>query len=132
MLCGLCVCTPWLILPCAAKPAPATTQTEFFENKIRPLFAEHCYKCHSAEAEKLKGGLRLDSPEAILKGGSSGSSLIPGDPDGSLFIKAVRFSDPDLQMPPKKKLSGEQITLLEAWVKMGAPMPQSSRSEPCK
>jgi len=82
------------------------------------------------EAEKIKGGLRVDSPEAILKGGSSGPSLIPGDPDGSLLIKAVRFSDPDLQMPPKKKLSAEQIALLEAWVKMGAPMPQASRSSP--
>src|SRR5436190_4793011 len=125
----LCVCILWLF-PCSASPTPTTAQTEFFENKIRPLFAEHCYKCHSAEAEKIKGGLRLDSPEAILKGGSSGPSLTSGDPDGSLFIKAVRFSDPDLQMPPKKKLSAEQIALLEAWVKMGAPMPQTSRSGP--
>src|SRR6266404_8117147 len=107
----------------------AAEQIEFFENKIRPLFVEHCYSCHSDKAEKLKGGLRLDSPEGVLKGGSSGPVIVPGDPDASLLIKAVRYSDPDLQMPPKdKKLPSEKIASLEAWVKMGAPLPGSSAS----
>src|SRR6185436_19303599 len=92
----------------AADPTPR--QIEFFETKIRPLFAEHCYSCHSEKAAKVKGGLRLDTPEAVLKGGSSGPILIAGNPDGSPLIKAVRYSDPDLQMPPKnKKLPEEKI-----------------------
>src|SRR5262245_35402153 len=62
---------------------------EFFEQRIRPLLVEQCYKCHSAEAEKIKGGLRLDSRDALLKGGDTGPAIIPGDPDRSLLIKAV-------------------------------------------
>src|SRR5438445_920937 len=106
---------------------PATKQIEFFESKIRPLFVEHCYSCHSEKTEKLKGGLRLDTPESLLKGGSSGPVIVPGDADASLLIKAVRYADPDLQMPPKdKKLPPEKTGNLEAWVKMGAPLPHSS------
>ncbi len=116
-----------LLMIQSAAAQPAAEQIEFFENKIRPLFAEHCYSCHSDKAEKLKGGLRLDTPEALLKGGSSGPAIVPGDPDASLLIKAVRYADPDLQMPPKdKKLPPEKIASLEAWVKMGAPLPASS------
>src|SRR5712691_7796480 len=100
----------------SAAAEPATEQIEFFEKKIRPLFVEHCYTCHSEKAEKLKGGLRLDTPEALLKGGDSGPAVIAGDPDASLLIKAVRYTDPDLQMPPKnKKLPAEEIANLEAW-----------------
>jgi len=106
---------------------PSTEQLEFFESKVRPIFADHCYTCHSEKAEKLKGALRLDSPEAILKGGDTGPAIAPGDVEGSLLIKAVRYTDPDLKMPPKnKKLSAEQIASLEAWVKMGAPLPRST------
>ena len=97
---------------------------EFFENKIRPVLVESCYKCHSEKSEKVKGGLLLDSREAILKGGDNGPAVVPGDTEKSLLIKAVRYTDDDLQMPPKgKKLSGEQIADLEACVKMGAPTP---------
>jgi hypothetical protein len=111
----------------SANATPTAEQLEFFENKVRPIFAEHCYSCHSQEAEKLKGGLRLDSADAVLKGGDSGPAIVLGSPDASLLIKAVRYTDPDLQMPPKnKKLSAEKITALETWVKMGAPMPASS------
>jgi hypothetical protein len=106
---------------------PLAAESEFFENRIRPLLVEHCYSCHSAKAEKVKGGLRLDSPEGVRKGGSSGLAIVPGYPEASLLIKAVRYTDPDLQMPPKdKKLAGEQIADLEAWVKMGAPLPHSN------
>src|SRR5690242_20106382 len=103
---------------------PSAEQIEFFESKVRPIFADHCYSCHSEKAEKLKGGLRLDSTDAILKGGDTSPAIVPGDVEGSLLIKAVRYTDPDLKMPPKnKKLSAEQIASLEAWVKIGAPMP---------
>src|SRR6266850_5089842 len=116
-----------LLMIQSAVAQPAAEQIEFCENKSRPLFAEHCYSCHSEKAEKLKGSLRLDNPEALLKGGSSGPAIVPGDPDASLLIKAVRYTDPDLQMPPKnKKLPPEQIATLEAWIKIGAPLPRSS------
>jgi hypothetical protein len=96
---------------------------EFFEKRIRPVLAENCYKCHSAQSEKLKGKLRLDSREAILKGGETGPALVPGEPEKSLLIKAIRYLDEDLQMPPKTKLADQSIRDLEAWVKMGAPFP---------
>jgi hypothetical protein len=114
-----------------AGAAPTVEELELFENKVRPVLAEHCYACHSEKAEKLKGGLRLDSADGVLKGGGTGPAIVPGSPDASLLIKAVRYSDPDLQMPPKdKKLSAEQIAQLEAWVKMGAPMPASTTPSP--
>jgi hypothetical protein len=106
-------------------PAPDAAGVEFFEKKIRPVLAERCYSCHSAGAEKLKGNLLLDTREGTLKGGDLGPSLVPGDPDRSLLIKAVRWTDEDLRMPPKKKLSAEQIADFEAWVKRGAPDPRS-------
>ncbi len=107
----------------AAAPTPA--QTSFFENKIRPILADNCYKCHSQQSEKVKAGLLLDTRDGVLKGGESGAVIVPGDPEKSLLIKAVRYTDPDLQMPPKnKKLSDEQIADLESWVKMGAPDPR--------
>ena len=109
----------------AATPTPE--QIEFFESRIRPVLVEHCYSCHSEKAEKVKGGLKLDSRDALLKGGTSGSIITPGDPEASLLIKAVRYTDPEMQMPPKdKKLPAEQIADLEAWVKMGAPDPRDS------
>src|SRR6267378_6318346 len=86
---------------------------EFFEKKIRPVLVEHCYKCHSASSEKLKGELFLDTKEGMLKGGESGKpAVVSGDAERSLLIEAIRYGNDDLQMPPKKgggKLSGEQI-----------------------
>src|SRR4051812_30202811 len=79
---------------------------DFFETRIRPLLIENCYECHSAE-KKTKGGLRLDSREGWAKGGDSGPALVPGQPEKSLVMKAVRYEDPDLQMPPKRRLSSE-------------------------
>jgi hypothetical protein len=117
----------FLFLACGATAEPSSEQIEFYENNIRPLFAEHCYSCHSDKAEKVKGALRLDTPEALTKGGNSGVVVVPGNPEVSLLIKAVRYTDPDLQMPPKdKKLPADKIANLESWVKMGAPMPRSS------
>src|SRR5580704_3202519 len=114
----------------AATPPEATKeQIQFFENKIRPILTDNCYKCHSHEAPKLKGGLSVEFHETLLKGGETGPAIVPGDPDKSLLIKAVRYTDPDLQMPPKdKKLSDEQIQDLVLWVKMGAPDPRTTNS----
>ena len=105
--------------------APTPEQVAFFESKIRPVLVEECSKCHSAKAEKIKGGLMLDSRAAVVKGGDSGPAIAPGDPDASLLIQAVRHLDQDLAMPPKKKLPPEQIAALEEWVKMGAPDPRT-------
>ncbi len=99
---------------------------EFFESKIRPVLVGQCYKCHSAQSEKLKGDLLLDSRAGLLKGGASKKPAIaPGEPEKSPLIAAVRGDDPDLTMPPKgDPLSKQQIADFVAWVKMGAPDPR--------
>src|SRR5215471_17469577 len=81
---------------------PSADDAEFFEKKIRPVLVEHCYQCHSAKAEKLKGKLLLDSKEAARKGGESGPAIVPGDPDASLVVQALRYEN--FEMPPKGKL----------------------------
>ena len=103
-------------------PFPAE-DLEFFEKRIRPLLAERCYECHSADAKKLKGGLHLDSRAGVLKGGETRAAVVPGQPDKSLLIEAVRYGNQDLQMPPKSRLSDAQTADLAEWVKLGAPWP---------
>lgn len=104
---------------------------QFFEAKIRPVLAENCYKCHSQGAEKVKGGLLLDSREASLKGGNTGPAVVPGDVEKSLIIQAVRYQDKDLQMPPNdRKLPDSQIADLEQWIRMGAPDPRKPTDAP--
>ncbi len=123
------------VLGLIAQPAVAFAEEAdargiaFYESKIRPLLIEQCYSCHSAKAlskKKLKANLLVDSLSAMLTGGDLGPALVPGKPDESLLIKAVRYTDSDLKMPPKTKLSEAQISLLEQWVKMGAPAPKES------
>jgi hypothetical protein len=107
-----------------AAPPSGTGDADFFEKKIRPILADNCYKCHSHSAEKIKGGLVLDSLSGALKGGDTGPAVVPGKPGESLMIKAISYSDPDLQMPPKnKRLSADQIAALTDWIKRGAPWP---------
>ncbi|MEO6033684.1 MAG: DUF1553 domain-containing protein, partial [Verrucomicrobiota bacterium] len=103
----------------------AKAQLDFFEGKIRPILTENCYKCHSAEQGKSKGDLTLDTRDGWSKGGKTGPAIVPGNPDKSLLIQAVRYTDADLQMPPKdKKLSEIQINDLVTWIRMGAPDPR--------
>jgi hypothetical protein len=106
----------------AAETFPAD-DLDFFTAKIQPLLEQRCYECHSHGAKKLKAGLFLDSRSGVLQGGDSGPALVPGKPDESLLIKAVRYEDVDMQMPPKTKLAEADISLLEDWVKRGAPWP---------
>src|SRR5712672_4360286 len=106
---------------------PSAAGVDFFEKRIRPLLADRCYKCHSAGAEKLKGGLLLDSRAGMLKGGDTGPAIVPGGEEKSLLMQAVRWTDKELQMPPKKKLSDPEIADLAAWVKMGAPWPAGDK-----
>ena len=102
------------------KPSPE--DITFFENKVRPLLSDKCFKCHGAT--KQKGHLRLDSMHAMLDGGDTGPAIIIGDPEKSPFIVALSHSE-ELKMPPKKKLSAEQIATLTDWVKRGAPWPNT-------
>jgi hypothetical protein len=99
---------------------------ELFEKRIRPLFTAHCYECHSTQSKKSKGGLQLDSPDGLRKGGDSGPALVPGEPEKSLLVRAVRHMDEALRMPPKQKLSETEIADLVTWVKMGAPDPRGA------
>ena len=97
---------------------------QFFESNVRPILVEHCYSCHATDAERIRGGLVLDSKEGWEVGGISGPAIVPGDPDDSLLIEAVRWSDEDFQMPPNRKLSDREIAILEDWVRRGAPDPR--------
>jgi hypothetical protein len=117
ILFGLC----FAVRGAADEIAPSSEQIEYFESKVRPLLVEHCYECHSLSAKKLKGGLKLDSREAALKGGDSGASLVPGDSAKSLIVDAVRWKS--FEMPPKGKLAAEQIEILSRWVDSGAAWP---------
>ncbi|HEX3448518.1 MAG TPA: c-type cytochrome domain-containing protein, partial [Isosphaeraceae bacterium] len=96
----------------------------FFEQSVRPLLAENCYSCHGDK--KQKGGLRLDSLEAILHGGESGPAVVPGKPTESLIVEAVNFAG--LEMPPTGKLSDDKVSVLTRWVSLGAPWPSRDRA----
>ncbi|MSU42181.1 MAG: DUF1553 domain-containing protein [Pedosphaera sp.] len=98
---------------------------EFFETKIRPALATHCYECHSAQSAKLKGGLKLDSREGIRAGGDTGPGVVPGRPSESLVLKALRH-EAKLEMPPKKKLPASVAADFEQWIAMGAPDPREA------
>lgn len=111
----------------AADPALSPADLQFFETKIRPVLAENCYKCHSHQADRIKGRLLLDSRDAVLAGGVSGPALVPGHPDDSLLIQAIRYTDEDLKMPPQEhggKLTEPQIADLTEWVRRGARDPR--------
>jgi hypothetical protein len=115
----------------AAQPKPVGGQPsdgagiEFFEKKIRPVLVQQCYACHSLAAGKSMGTLTLDSRSALLKGGQAGPAIVPGHPESSRLISAIRYAQPNLQMPPKVKLSDTVIADLTAWVRMGAPWPET-------
>jgi hypothetical protein len=121
---ALVICLVPLPTPAAggkALPLPTSSQVEFFERRVRPVLAEHCFACHGPK--KQKSGLRVDSRQALLEGGSLGPVVVPGDPDNSRLIQAVRHLG-DLKMPSKgKKLPPEAIEALTTWVKMGVPWP---------
>jgi hypothetical protein len=101
--------------------------TAFFEARIRPILVEKCQSCHGAE--KARSSLRLDSRSAALKGGDLGPAVVPGDPDASLLLAAVRYDD-EPKMPPKAKLPAQAIADLETWVRRGAPWPDSATAKP--
>jgi len=116
-----------LICLAALTLAPDSPEAlEFFEAKIRPIFIAHCHKCHSADAGKREGGLRVDSREDIRRGGDTAPAVVPGDLEKSLLLSAVKWVDKDLRMPPDKKLSAAQIADLETWIRSGAADPRNA------
>lgn len=102
----------------------STEGIAFFESRIRPVLVEKCYSCHSAEAEKIKGGLRVDSRELIRQGGDLGPAVSPSHPESSLLLTAIRYEDGDLEMPPKERLPESVIADFERWISIGAPDPR--------
>ncbi len=134
----------WILLAAAAATVTPSTASapadpprnpadpaaiEFFEKRIRPLLADHCHTCHGSDADKRKAGLRVDSRQHLLQGGDTGPALVPGEPDRSLILRAVRYDDPDLQMPPKTRLPAAAIEDLQRWIALGAPWPATASSE---
>ncbi|MDB6041334.1 MAG: hypothetical protein JWM99_5175, partial [Verrucomicrobiales bacterium] len=118
----------WVVLSAAMlldlHGAEVKPEIEFFEKRIRPVLVEHCYECHSASSQKVKGGLRTDSRVLLLKGGESGPAIVPDKPEASLLITALAHRDPDLAMPPKKpKLQDSVIGDFERWIREGANWP---------
>jgi hypothetical protein len=117
----------WLILSTIALQAMAADMTpdqrSFFESRIRPVLVKQCYECHSQNSKKLGGKLLLDAPSEMIAGGESGPTLIPGKPDDSLIIQALRYDG--LEMPPKKRLPEPVVHDFITWVKMGAPDPRA-------
>ncbi len=126
---GLAAC--WVVAvfaqpqPRAAAQQPTNDQLQFFESRVRPVLAANCYQCHSPATGTPRGGLELDWKGGWQQGGNSGPAIVPGDPDQSLLIKAVRHDG--RQMPPGRKLADEQVNDLVAWVRMGAPDPRTTR-----
>src|SRR5438445_2062422 len=112
----------------AAPPTtkPSAEGIDYFEKNIRPVLVERCYRCHSKDAEKVKGGLLLDTREGLLKGGENGVVIVPGDPQKSKLIIAIRYHDEEIRMPPKEPLAERQIAHFVEWVKMGAPDPRTA------
>ncbi|HTI50286.1 MAG TPA: PSD1 and planctomycete cytochrome C domain-containing protein, partial [Planctomycetaceae bacterium] len=117
----LCIVTPWTAFGQTAPTDPP--KLEFFEKRIRPLLIANCYNCHSADTNS-KGGLRVDDRNGLLNGGAGGPAIVPGQPEKSRLILAVRQTDPELKMPPDKQLAPEDIADLTKWITDGAVWPE--------
>lgn len=127
-----------LLLPAAAMAAEDATasahagisadQLNFFEKNIRPVLVEQCYKCHSSESEKIKGGLTLDTKHGVVIGGESGhAGVTPGNLAESTIYEALTWKNEDMQMPPKNKLPEDVIANFKKWIEMGAPDPREQK-----
>jgi hypothetical protein len=130
---ALSVAEIWILIAAIGAfvaPLRAEPNGVIFEENVQPILAKHCFKCHSHSADRIKGGLVLDSRAGLLTGGDSGPAIVPGDPQKSLLIKAIGYGDEDLQMPPPKegsrRLSDREIAAIAEWVALGAPWPGQS------
>jgi hypothetical protein len=124
----------WLVLPGGlflsqtAFAFQDAAEIKFFEEKVRPLLIAHCYECHSADAEELRGGLLLDTKAGWQAGGDNGPAIVPGKPQASLLIRAISYADEELQMPPKGKLSRGEMDILTRWIERGAIDPREGKA----
>jgi hypothetical protein len=126
VVCAVAVCLVYTKDACADEAAITDREAvEFFERRVRPVLVEHCVKCHGPK--KQESGLRLDSREAILKGGDSGPAARSAKPKESLLVKAVRRTG-DLKMPPDTPLKPDQVEAISRWVMLGLPWPKSTTS----
>ena len=114
-----------IALPTFGQDELSREELNFFEAKIRPVLIKECYGCHSAKTGAAKGGLMVDTKEALQMGGDSGPSIVPGDLDESLLWSAINHED--YNMPPGKMLSGKVIADFKAWIEMGAPDPRNMK-----
>ena len=113
-----------LLLAAAALGAAQSPELEHFEKKIRPVLAEQCAACHSAQLAEPMGGLRVDSREGLRTGGASGPAIVPGKPAESLLLKALSYQDPALKMPPTGKVSDAVLADFRTWIERGAADPR--------
>ncbi len=123
----LAIAASLLAIPAScAEPDPEGVR--FFETKIRPVLATRCFVCHAAAAPKIQAALLLDSAAGLRKGGNSGPAVEPGQPDRSLLLRALRYQDKDLKMPPGKALPPDVVADFETWIRIGAPMPPDTQA----
>lgn len=108
---------------------PDAEGNKLFQESVRPLLVDHCYRCHSAQAEQVEADLYVDSREGLLRGGDQGPAIEPGNPAGSLLLQAVLYEIEDLKMPPDKRLEDRQIADLRKWIKLGAPYPVPAKKQ---
>ncbi len=129
---AVCACLFAVVFaPTIAVGRPTATDpagVQFFEQKIRPVLVQHCYSCHSTASKKSRGGLRVDTRAGLLDGGDSGPALVPGKPETSLIVKALRHDE--VAMPPKEKLPDVIVSDFVRWITMGAPDPRDGRTAP--
>ena len=111
----------------AAGPKPKPEGVEFFESKVRPILAEHCYSCHGEK--KQSSGLRLDTKAGVMKGTDEAAVVVPGEPDKSPLVKAIRHAG-EIKMPPKQPLPAQAVEALITWVKLGVPFPEDAAAAP--
>jgi mono/diheme cytochrome c family protein len=111
----------------ATQTAPAAAASpQFYTEHVQPIFQENCYRCHAGLNHR--GGLQLDSPQGILRGGKQGAVIVPGNPEQSLLVKLIRHEGPaddPMPMPPKAKLSDGDIATITEWIRAGAVMPSN-------
>ena len=115
-VCGLA----WIIVATTATASPPVSGEALFEAHVRPLLVDRCQKCHGDE--KSESGLRLDSLAALMQGGDSGPTIVPGNPKKSLLVSVLKHGG-DIEMPPDTLLPGDQIAVVERWIEAGAPWP---------
>jgi len=108
----------------ATSSSPTADELAFFEKRIRPVLVARCYECHSVESGKAKGGLRVDSRDALRSGGETRPAIVPGEVDKSLLIEAIRYGNQDMKMPPKGRLPESAVADFETWIRMNAPDPR--------